>query len=426
MLLTFLLITQKVEIMKHFTVFIPIVFFGLSAHGAATSFEKAHQEVRKVMGDAMSESDLPALVAVGINDKGQRIDYTYGGLSWGKSEPVKTTSIFRIHSMTKLVTSIAAMQLVEQKKLNLDQALDELLPSMTRIPILTTDGRFVKGKEKITLRHLLTHTAGFGYPDGTYKLHPVFDEEGWNFEDFPRQFESGTRFLYGTNTDWVGKLIEKVSGMTLDVYFKKNIFKQLEIKNTHFNVPENAKHRIASMGNRGKDGLSSLREIDGDDVSPNRYPVKKTTNFSGGDGLFSTPDDYTKILQCMLNYGIVDGRRILEKETVEIMMENQIGEISLDPTGWYYDAATCCNFSGLMDKDSKWGLAGMIDNTPKSYGRKSGTLVWGGYRNTYFYIDYQSGIAASIYSQQLPFNHSTTTSPFDKFSELLYKNLRHR
>ncbi len=412
--------------MKYFTLLIQVVVFGLSAHGATSSFEKAHQDVRRVMADSMAKSDLPSIVAIGVNDKGQRIEYAYGGLSWGKGEPVKTSSIFRIHSMTKLVTSIAVMQLVEQKKLNLDQNLDELLPSMTRIPILTPEGGFVKGEEIITLRHLLTHTAGFGYPNATYKLHPAFDAERWDYEDFPRQFESGTRFLYGTNTDWVGKLVEQVSGMTLEVYFKKNIFEPLGIKNTHFNVPENAKKRIASMGNRGEDGRSKLREIDGDEVSPNRYPVKKITKFSGGDGLFSTPSDYTKILQCMLNYGVVDGRRILEKKTVETMVENQIGEISLDPASWYHDSATCCNFNGLMNKDSKWGLAGMVDNTPKSYGRKSGTLVWGGYRNTYFYIDYKSGIAASVYSQQLPFNHSSTISLFDKFSELLYKNLSHR
>ena len=106
------------------------------------------------------------------------------------------------------------------------------------------------------------------------------------------------------------------------------------------------------------------------------------------------------------------------------MMRNHIGDISLNPEGWHYDPATCCNFNGLMDKDSKWGLATLIDNTPESYGRKKGALVWGGYRNTYFYIDHKSGIAASIYSQHLPFNHPATVSLFEKFSKVFYKNFK--
>ena len=120
---------------------------GLNVFGASSSVENAHKEVRKVMADAMAESDLPSVVAVAINSKGQRIEYTYGGLSWGKSKPVKTSSLFRIHSMTKLVTSIAAMQLVEQGKLELDQNLSELLPEMARIPILTEEGKLVEPKK---------------------------------------------------------------------------------------------------------------------------------------------------------------------------------------------------------------------------------------------------------------------------------------
>tara|TARA_B100001175_G_scaffold309572_1_gene311455 strand:- start:192 stop:1418 length:1227 start_codon:yes stop_codon:yes gene_type:complete len=384
----------------------------------------AHNEVIKVMEEAIKESDLPSVVAVAINSKGHRIEYAYGGVSWGKSEPVKTSSLFRIHSMTKIVTSIAAMQLVDQEKVELDQDLSELLPEMAEIPILKEDGKLVKPKNEITLRHLLTHTAGFGYPNGTYKLYEKFDSLEWGYQDFPRQFESGTQFLYGTNTDWVGKLIEKISGMTLEQYFKKKIFKPLGIKSTYFNVPKKDLNRIVSMGNRGLDGKGQLKEINGDEVSPSRYPKEKVNNFSGGDGLFSTPSDFTKILECILNFGAHKNGKLLKKKTVELMMQNHIGDIILNPKGWYYDPATCCNFNGIMDGSSKWGLATLIDNTPKIYGRSKGTLVWGGYRNTYFYIDLKSGIAASIYSQHLPFNHPATILLFEKFSEAFYKNFK--
>jgi len=410
--------------MRIFTSSTLVFALGLSVSGTSTSVEKAHNEVRKVMAEAMALSDLPSVVAVAINSKGHHIEYTYGGVNWGKSDPVKTSSIFRIHSMTKIVTSMAAMQLVEQGKVHLDEDLSELLPEMAKIPIMLEDGKLVEPKSAITLRHLLTHTAGFGYPNRTYKLSEKFDPSGWKHEDFPRQFESGTQFLYGTNTDWAGKLVEKVSGMTLNRYFKKKIFKPLGIKSTYFNVPKKEQKRIASMGNRGVDGKAELKEIDGDEVSPSRYPKEKVKNFSGGGGLFSTPNDFTKILKCMLDYGACKGGNILKKETVELMMQNHIGDISLNPKEWHYDPGSCCNFNGIMDQDSKWGLATLIDNTPEPYGRKKGTLVWGGYRNTYFYIDYKSGIAASIYSQHLPFNHQATISLFEKFSGVFYKNFK--
>ena len=128
--------------MKYLTVLTSVVVLGSSTFGATSSIEKAHGEVRRVMTDAMAKSDLPSVVAVGINSKGQRIEFTYGGLSWGKGKPVKTSSIFRIHSMTKIVTSIAAMQLVERGKVQLDQDLSELLPetvSYTHLTLPTSD-----------------------------------------------------------------------------------------------------------------------------------------------------------------------------------------------------------------------------------------------------------------------------------------------
>ena len=390
----------------------------------STASETTRNEVVKVMEEAMAKSDLPSVVAVAINSQGHRIEYAYGAVNWGEAEPVKTSSLFRIHSMTKIVTSIAVMQLVEKGKVELDQNLSELLPEMAKIPILQKEGKLVTAKKGITLKHLLTHTAGFGYPNRTYKLSEKFDSSEWNYDDYPRQFESGAKFLYGTNTDWVGKLVEKISGMTLEQYFKKKIFKPLGIKSTYFNVPKKELKRIVSMGNRGLDGKRQLKEINGDEVSPSRYPKEDVENFSGGGGLFSTPSDFTKILELILNYGAYKDGKLLNKETVELMMQNHIGDISLNPTGWHYDPATCCNFNGIMDGNSKWGLATLIDNTPKNYGRSKGTLVWGGYRNTYFYIDHKSGIAASIYSQHLPFNHPATISLFEKFSEVFYKNFR--
>jgi methyl acetate hydrolase len=314
----------------------------------------------------------------------------------------------------KLVTSIAALQLVEKGLIGLDDDLSLVLPEMAKIPILS-NGQIIQPKNRITLRHLLTHTSGFGYEFTDQELSK-FDRSKWEYKDLPRRFESGTQFLYGTNTNWVGKLVEKVSNMDLENYFRKNITGPLGMNRTWFNVPDSLKPFIVSMGQRGADGNQPLIEL------PDRIPTNKVTEYRGDGGLFSSPEDYTLLLQCLLNYGTLNNVRILQKQTILEMTKNQIGKISMENAGAYFTPGVCCDFTGLTSGTSKWGLAWLIDNEDKPYGRKAGTVLWGGLMNTYFYIDYKSGVAASIYSQHLPFNHPVTTNLFNKFSEIIYSS----
>ena len=360
----------------------------------------------------MKSSDLPAVVAIAVNNKGQRVDYTFGKAIWKEEASVTSKHIFRIFSMTKLMTTVAALQLVEQGKVKLDEDLSSFLPEMAKIPILS-GGKLVAPKNPITLRQLLTHTSGFGYTTTDEEL-AKFDRSTWQFKDLPRRFESGAQFLYGTSIDWAGRLVEKISGLTLENYFQKKICGPLKMTRTWFNVPDSLKQFIVSRGDRGNDGLHPLTEIE------NRVPSKPTTEFSGGGGLFSSPEDFTKLLQCILYNGQWGKYQILEKPTVKEMFRNQIGNISMADAGKYFTKGLCCNFDGITSATTKWGFGGLIDNEGKSYGRKAETLLWGGLMNTYFYIDFKSGIAASIYTQHLPFNHPATTSLFTKFSESIY------
>lgn len=241
-----------------------------------------------------------------------------------------------------------------------------------------------------------------------------FDYENWKHPDAPRRFESGTQFLYGTSLEWVGKVIEKVTNSTLEDYFRENITEPLKMDRTFFNVPDSLQQYIVSRGHRGADGKQPLAEIEG------RVPKKLVKSFSGDDGLWSTPNDYMKILKCLLNYGALDGVKILDKKTVLEMTKNQIGDINMDSEGNYYNPEYCCDLNGLATNSSKWGLAWAIDNQEKDYGRKQGTVFWGGMMNTFFYIDYKLGVTACIFTQHIPFNHPETTSLFDKFSKTIY------
>jgi methyl acetate hydrolase len=366
----------------------------------------------ELMNEAMKKSDLPAVVLIAINTKNQRLTYTRGRAVWGQGGDVTPHHIFQIMSMTKLVTSIAVMQLVERGLIGLDDDLSLLLPEMTEIPILS-NGKLTPAKKPITLRHLLTHTAGFGYR-GTDKELANFDLSQWKHKDLPRRFESGTQFLYGSSTNWVGRLVEKISKTDLENYFRKNITGPLNMNRTWFNVPDSLRQFIVSKGARGNDGKQPLTELS------NRIPAKRVTEYAGDGGLYSSPHDYTLLLKGLLNRGTAGGVTILRKETILEMSKNQIGNIVMENSDAYFNPGNCCNFSGLFSSTSKWGLAWMIDNEDKPYGPKAGTVLWGGSFNTFFYIDFRSGVAASIFTQHIPFNHRATTDLFKRFSEIVY------
>nr|WP_256449888.1 serine hydrolase domain-containing protein [Flavobacterium sp. MC2016-06] len=365
------------------------------------------------MDATMKNSDLPAVVAVAVNRKNQEIVYSHGNAVWTQSTKVTDQNIFRVLSMTKLVTSIAAMQLVEKGLIGLDDSLTLILPEMAKIPILS-EGKLRAAKKPITLRNLLTHTSGFGY-NVTDKELAVFDTIGLGYKDRPRRFESGTDFLYGTSTYWTGKVVEKVSGMNLETYFRKNITGPLDMERSWFNVPDSLKQYIVSWGTRGIDGQQPITEL------PGRIPVKDVTDFRGDAGLFSSPHDFSILMKCLLNYGTLNGIQILKKETVIEMSKSQLGPITMKNAGTYFDPAVCCDFRGLNYPDSNFGLAWMIDTKDSPNGPKAGTVSWGGALNTIFYIDFKSGIAASIYTQYLPYLDPQTTNLFTKFSRIIYK-----
>ncbi len=351
---------------------------------------------------AYNQTEIPAGVFGYVLKDGKTETISFGPAIWGEEEKVTADHIFRIASMSKAITSVAAMQLIEQGVIELDDPLNDLMPEMVSIPILTKDGQLIESDDIITLRHLLTHTSGFGYGFIEERLQN-FNKEGWQFEDLPRMEKPGEVWRYGTSTDWVGKLVEKLSGKTLEDYFRDHITGPLGMHSTWFNVPENLQHLIVSYGTRTESGFREYRRI----------PARKVTSYIGGAGLFSSPNDYLKFIHCMLNEGAYDDGYILRPETVQQLFNDELSVALIPATGAPEEGPNPEELLLFYKSDRhglSWGLAkghGFVylqDETEiLSDDYRKGLAYWGGSYNTRFSIHPKFGYGVVTFHQFVPF-----------------------
>jgi len=336
---------------------------------------------------------------------------------------VQPDSIFQIASMTKAITSVAAMQLVERGKVSLDEPAFRHLPQLANLNVL--EGFDGAGKpvlrpatKPVTLRHLLTHTSGFAYPtwhEAMFKYsQQVPVPPGAVAPPMPLAFEPGTRWQYGYSTDWVGKLVEAVSGLTLDQYFDRNILKPLGMNDTAFSVPSDKFERLVSRSQRQASGM--LQEV------PRTLPAAPR-EFNGGGGLYSTAPDYIKFTQMILRYGQGGVRdEILKAKSVEMMSMNQIGGLSAGKLKTFAP-----NVSSDVDVHpgaiDKWGLGFLINETAYPGGRTAGSLAWAGVYNTFYWIDPARGISGVIMMQFLPFVDKEAVGLLGDFERAVYASM---
>ena len=350
------------------------LIFALITISILTSCKTKKQE-SKVVIDALplktyfQNSTLPAAIMGYSSKEGEMEWYAFGPSVWGGKDTINQNNIFRIYSMTKAIASVATLQLVEQDLIGLDDPLDELMPEMTTIPILTKTGELIQANNTITLRHLLTHTSGFGYEFIDPRLQS-FDKSEWEYEDLPRLFEAGELWQYGTSLDWVGKIIEKISGENLETYLRANVTGPLKMNSTWFNVPENLKENIVSWGKRDSIGFHEYPRI----------PSESVTEYSAGGGLFSSPKDYLTFLVCMMNNGKYDGGQILNPEAVELMSHNHL------PNG------LTINAGGKSMESDTHGLAWAIEDSEDEVLRSKGSAYWSGLANSNFSIDKEKAV----------------------------------
>src|SRR6195256_4345491 len=383
-------------------------------------------QIDQALRQKADTKEIPGVVAMAAS--GNEIVYqgALGKRDLSKDDAMTEDSVFWIASMTKAITAAGAMQLVEQGKLSLEAPIGQVLPDLAAPQVL--EGFDSKGEPKlrparnpITLRHLMTHTAGFAYDMWNGDMVQYLEKTGLSAvtsckDDAlktPLMTEPGTRWEYGTNMDFVGKAVEAVSGKRLDAYLRDHLFAPLGMTDTGFRIGESQRKRLVAMHQRGEDG--SLAQIP--------FELEQDPEFHmGGGGLYRTAGGYIKFTQMILNKGKGRGNQVLKPETVAMMGQNHIGELNMPKlTSAVAFATNDVDLYPGMDK--KWGLSFMINTAKTPEGRSAGSLAWAGLANTYYWIDPSRDISGVILMQVLPFADPKCLGAFGAFESGVYAGL---
>jgi len=370
---------------------------------------------------AVERGNVPGVVALVTDRNGVVYRGAFGVTDVESKRPMAVDSMFRIASMTKAITSTALMQLIEQGKLGLEDPVEKYLPEMAKLPVFesfdaaTGAYRLRPSTRPITVRQVLTHTSGLGYPFTSATLRDFKPHAGETYKDGPLIFEPGERWHYGTSTDIVGRLVEKISGEKLEDYFLKHILVPLKMSDTSYNIPEAKAARVVPSMRR--DG----ERMDGKIVLQSPQPPLTVATPIGGGGLTATADDYGRFVRMLLNGGSLDGVRVLKSETVALMGQNAIGSVSVPALKAAMPRSA--DFTFINDGKDKWGLGFLItvDHVPGK--RSAGSLSWGGINNTYYWIDPSRGIAGVIMMQYLPFADAKALGVYDAFERAVYRSV---
>ncbi len=381
------------------------------------------REIDQVLGTAVESGAVPGVVAIAGTP--EAIVYQ---AAFGRAVPdgvsMTIDAVFRIASMTKAVTAVAAMQMIEQGRLALDQPAGEVVAGLAEPQVLegfdaAGKPRLRPAKRPITLRQLLTHTAGFGYDIWNADLLRYSRDMGIPAARsgklaglaMPLTFDPGERWQYGINIDWAGRMVEAASGEDLESYFRNHIFAPLAMGDTGFIVRPDMEARLATVHARQAEGLVPLHV----EANPPRE------FFPGGGGLYSTAHDYMRFLRMLLNGGALDGARVLASQTVALMEENHMGEIDVEPMRSVVSSSSndCELFPGMR---KKWGLSFLINTEPVPGGRSAGSLAWAGLNNTYYWLDPTRRVAGAVFTQILPFADAAVLRLLDAFERAVYRS----
>ncbi|HLI80341.1 MAG TPA: serine hydrolase domain-containing protein [Candidatus Binataceae bacterium] len=372
---------------------------------------------------AAESGDVPGVVAAAATADGVIFEGAFGKRSLATGAPMTADTVVLIASMTKAVTGACAMQQVERGRLSLDGDLAAIVPELGRVRVLegfdaAGKPRLRSPKRAITLRHLLTHTAGYSYDMWNGDIVRYLEVTGTPSImtcknaalELPLIANPGEKWEYGISIDWAGKAVEAVSGQNLDRYMQENLLGPLGMTDTAFKIGDAQRRRLAGMHARTPDGLVSID-----------MEIPQNPEFHmGGGGLYSTATDYLKFTRMILHGGTLNGVQVLRPETVATMSRNAMGDLVCNAMKTSVPSATNdVDFVAGM----KWGLSFMINPAQMPTGRSAGSLAWAGLANSYYWIDPIRKVTGVFATQILPFYDEKAVKAFEGFETAVYQAL---
>jgi CubicO group peptidase (beta-lactamase class C family) len=392
-----------------------------------------------LLSRAVDERQIAGAVAL-VARRGKIVHLASAGMQDAEAGlPIREDTIYRIASMTKPITSVAAMMLVEEDKLRLEDPVSKFIPEFAKVRVLRHAAPATEPlatattvlESPITIRHLLTHTSGITYgfwdrpilgklyrevgvSDGLIETPGTMGDNVKKLAGVPLLFQPGSSWEYGLNTDVLGRVVEVASGQTLSEFVQGRIFRPLNMLDSHFVLPSEKRSRLAALYTPGE--AKKIRRVaEGPQINTSAigtvqysatYPLAETSQYqSGGAGLVSTIGDYTRFLQMLLNGGQLDGQRLLRPETIAQMTQNQIGDFT----------------PSIATHGDKFGYGfGVVTTASKDEVAGVGSYSWGGIFHTYFLADPQKELILVFMTQIFPFDHLTLHGDFKR---LVYASL---
>jgi CubicO group peptidase (beta-lactamase class C family) len=398
---------------------VALVAFALAPLATAQNRLPSGAAIDAYLTSVVRDTRIPGIVALVVD--ADRVVYTgaFGKQNVAAGVPMANDSIFRIASMTKPVTSVAVMMLVQEGDIGLDDPISQYLPAFEDKPVIETftaaDKTYTTrpAAGPITVRHLLTHTSGLGYPFSNQTLAALVGAQpGASVTGFPLLHDPGARWTYGESTRVLGTLVEEVSGQSLDDFMVERIFAPLGMSDTFYTVPAPKAGRVVTVHRTTADGLVE---------APN--PAEITAPDNGDGGLHSTAADYAKFIQLFLNDGRApNGMRLLSEATVALMGENHIGAIFVEQQPAALPALS--EPFPLGAGRDKFGLGFQVTGPHSDkLARSQGSMSWAGIFNTEFWIDPARGIGGVLLMQYLPFYDAAAIETLQGFERRVYEGL---
>lgn len=372
---------------------------------------------------------IPGVVAMVTDRNGNIYEGAAGVRRAGQSAPMTTDSSFAIFSTTKAITGTAALQLIEEGRLDLDAPARKYAPDIGKLQVI--DGFDAKGqpllrppKRDVTTRMLLLHTGGFGYDFFNENYLRLANEHGQPSVITsskasimtPLLFDPGAKWEYGTNIDWVGQVVEGITGKRLGEVFAERIFKPLGMTNTTFEINDAVRSKLAGMHARNADGSLTAMDFE--------LPSNPEVHM-GGHGLYSTVGDYMRFIRMWLNDGAGPHGRVLKPETVKMAEKNQLGDLKVTALpGVIKSLSNDAEFFPGLSKS--WAFTFMVNDEKAPTGRPAGALGWAGLANLFYWIDRQNGFGGYWATQILPFADVASFTGYMRFEAALYDSLGRR